>query len=71
VDKKSFVAPYLPATTEFEYKGPDIISEYRRGWLVGSPFDGIKDVVSPIVALGSVVTVLLSWLVFYQVPSRI
>jgi hypothetical protein len=37
--------------TEFDHKGPGIISDYRNCRSIGSPADGIIDVVGPIVAL--------------------
>jgi molybdopterin-guanine dinucleotide biosynthesis protein A len=44
--------------TEFDHEGPDLISEYRNSCSIGSPVDGIKDVVGPMVALLQVRSVL-------------
>jgi molybdopterin-guanine dinucleotide biosynthesis protein A len=36
---------------DFDHKGADIISDCRNNCSIGSPVDGINDVVGPIVAL--------------------
>jgi hypothetical protein len=73
-------ASWLPVMAEFDHKGSDIISECRNCCSIGSPIDGIIDVVGPIVALLDVRSDFVPGeffrecffprLVMYPVPSR-